>query len=78
MSVLYKDPKYEYCYQLSLWIPDVKELASMLEPFTGPVDHAVVRHNKHGEFAVFTKGKASQAKRYKLEVLLECTVTSTF
>ena len=72
MAILYKDPKYEYTYQLSLWLKNVRELQAMLKPFTAEDGHAVVRCNKYGEYAVFTKAKATERKRYKLEVVLGC------
>jgi hypothetical protein len=73
MAILPKDHRYEYCRQLSLWTEHVSELLHMLEPFD-QYPHCVVRRNNRGKFAVFTKGNTNTRTRYKLEVILGCTV----
>ena len=73
MAILSRDPRYEYCRQLSLWGKDVSELLHMLEPFV-EYPSCVVRQNNRGLFAVFTKGPAAERTRYKLEVVLACKV----
>jgi len=74
-----KDPqtgKYKFMYQLSLWVRSVRELEHMLEPFQGPTDHAVIRCNKQGELAVFTRGVAKDSPKCSCDELAGCTVTT--
>ena len=72
--VLSQDHKYEYCYQLSIWWHDLKELAHVLAPFKDDKgDHAVIRKTKDDKYAIFIKG-GNIDTRYQLEVELRAKV----
>jgi hypothetical protein len=71
--ILTKDSRYRYSKQVTKWLASLDELLPLLEPFRG-FNHCVIRRNRRGKYALFTRGDCTPKQRYKLEVSLVCTL----
>jgi lysozyme family protein len=69
-----KDNRYQYGNQLTKWCQDLDSIRHVLEPYKRDYPHCIVRKDKSGRVAVFSKKPCTMRQRYELEVKRGCVV----